>query len=144
MTETLQRDDAEVAKRPWEISLLVIFGYIAGLFSLLTGTLIMLDRNDVVLQELSLNTKGQLVAFGMMLAVVGVAQIFIANMLAGGSEMMRILYAVIAVFNLAGGVWAMIALNSEQQLSGTFTATIALLVLWLLFNHRSAEFFENN
>lgn len=133
---------SDSAHRPWEVTLLVVLGYISGVFGILTGVLVMLDRQDVTLQDVSLNTEGQLISFGLMVAVVGIAQVLLANWLGKGSQLIRVFYAVVAVFNLAGGIWAMTALTSEQRASGTVTAAMAIVVLWLLFNGRSDEFFR--
>ena len=131
------------AQRPWEITLLVVLGYIGGFFNVLTGILVMLDRDDVALQGVSLHSENQLIAFGLTVAVIGLVQVFLANLLGKGSQLIRVFYAVIAVLNLAGGIWAMIALHSEQRASGVVAAVVSLIVLWLLFNQKSEEFFED-
>lgn len=137
------REAMQPAQRPWEVTLLVVLGYIGGFFNALTGVLIMLDRDDEVFQQVSLHSENQLIAFGLMVAVVGLVQIFLANLLGKGSNVVRIFFAIIAVFNLAAGIWAMIALHSEQRGTGVVAAVVALIVLWLLFNQKSEEFFEN-
>ena len=130
-------------QRPWEVTLLVVLGYIGGFFNTLTGILIMLDRDDLDFQGISLHTENQLLWFGLSVAVLGLAQILLANLLGKGSQVVRVFYAVIAVLNLAAGVWAMIALHSEQRASGVVAAVVSLIVLWLLFNQKSEEFFES-
>jgi hypothetical protein len=69
--------------------------------------------------------------------------VLLARLLGKGSRLVRLLYAVIAVFNLASGLLLAIALQSEQRASGVFGAVMSLVVLWLLFNHKSEDFFEN-
>ncbi|MCP4434801.1 MAG: hypothetical protein GY812_04775 [Actinomycetia bacterium] len=137
-----ERETLQPAQRPWEVTLLVVLGYIGGFFNLLGGVLIMLDRQDDTFQGLTFHSENQLLAFGLMVAVIGIAQIFLANLLGKGSQIVRVFYAVIAVFNLAAGVWAMVALQSEQRASGTVAAVVSLIVLWLLFNRKSEDFFE--
>ena len=131
------------AQRPWEITLLVVLGYIGGFFNLLTGIFVMLDRNDADFLQISLHSENQALVFGLTVAVLGVAQILLANLLGKGSQVVRVFYAVIAVLNLAAGVWAMVSLHSEQRASGVVAAVVSLFVLWLLFNQKSEEFFES-
>ena len=140
---TAPREPVQSTQRPWEITLLVVLGYIGGFFNVLTGILIMLDRDDEVLQIATIHSENQLIAFGLVVAVIGAAQVFLANMLGKGSQLVRVFYAVIAVLNLAGGIWAMVALHSEQRASGVVAAVVSLIVLWLLFNQKSEDFFEN-
>lgn len=71
----------------------------------------------------------------------GLIQLMLALALGGGSNGVRILYALVAVLNLAGGDWALVALHSEQRAAGA--AAHAVLVLYLLFNHRAEEYFES-
>ncbi len=143
MSDSVTRESIAPVRRPWEITLLVILGYLGGLFNLLTGIFVMLDKNNEEFLQGIYYTENQLIWIGLLVALVGVVQIFLANLLGRGSQLVRILYAVIAVFNLAGGLWAMVALNSEQRASGVVATVIAVVVLWLLFNQKSDEFFEN-
>lgn len=142
MSDVIEQETLQSHPRPWEVTLLVIFGYIAGVFNLLTGVLVMIDREDSFLQQYSFHSEGQLLWFGILLAVLGLAQIFLANQLGQGSQIVRIFYTVLAVFNLAAGVWSMIALHSEQRASGVMATVVSLVVLWLLFNQKSETFFE--
>ncbi len=142
MSEVVEREALQQPPRPWEITLLVIFGYIAGVFNLLTGVLVMIDREDSFLQQYSFNSEDQLLWFGILMSVLGLAQIFLAYKLGRGSQAVRIFYTVLAALNLGAAVWSMIALHSEQRASGVMGATVSLIVLWLLFNQKSETFFE--
>lgn len=144
MSATTERPSLAPAPRPWEITLLVVLGYLGGLVNVLTGVLVMLDRDERLLQEVSLHSENQLITLGLLIGLFGLAQIILANLLGKGSEVVRILYAVVAALNLAGGIWATIALHSEQRVSGIVAAVLSTFVLWLLFNRKSEEFFETN
>ena len=144
MSETVERPPLAPAPRPWEVTLLVVLGYLGGIANVLTGVLVMVDRDEQLLQEVSLHSENQLITFGLLLGLFGLTQIVLANLLGRGSQVVRVLYAVIAALNLAGGIWATIALHSEQRVSGIVAAVLSTFVLWLLFNRKSEEFFETN
>jgi hypothetical protein len=131
------------SNRPFGITLLMALGVIGGFFSAVTGIFMILDRNDNDLQQQGFHTANQLVALGGFMILIGLVQLMLALALGGGSNGVRILFAIIAVLNLAGGVWALVALHSEQRAAGAGAAAYAVIVLYLLFNHRAEEFFES-
>lgn len=143
MSQQIEHEELAPVPRPWEVTLLVVVGYLGGFFNILTGIFVMLDRNDTVLQESSRHTEGQLVTLGLLVGLLGLFQIILANLLGKGSQMVRVLYAVVAALNLAGGIWATIALHGEQRVSGIVASVLAAFVLWLLFNSKSEDFFEH-
>jgi hypothetical protein len=129
--------------RPYGITTLMVLGVFGGAFIALTGLLIILDRNDTNLQGEAFNTAGQLAGFGASLILAGLVQLVLALMLGGGSNVVRILFAIGAVFSVAGGLWALVALHGEQQAAGAGSLAYGLIVLFLLFNHRADEYFES-
>jgi hypothetical protein len=130
-------------RRPFGITLLVVLGVISGCLTALTGLFVMLDRNDPELVLYSLNTPDQLMWAGLIAIAVGVIKVLLALALGGGSEVVRVLFAIIVAFNLGAGVWAVFATRGEQQLSGAFSAVVAGIVLYLLLNHRAEQYFES-
>lgn len=128
--------------QPFGITLLVAFGYIGGFFNIVGGLFVILDRNDANLQTESFHTANQLVTLGVVLMAIGLLQMALAAALGRGSGVVRVIFAIIAVFNLIGGLWGTVALHGEQRVTGIAAAVISGLVLYLLFNRRSEEFFE--
>ncbi|MFM7069508.1 MAG: hypothetical protein ACKOYM_08630 [Actinomycetes bacterium] len=129
--------------RPFGITLLMTLGIISGAINVLAGIFVALDRNNAGLQRYSFHTPNQLVAMGLLAMALGAIQVALALALGGGSNGVRIFFAVIAVLNFAAGIWALIALHSEQRIGGAFSASVSMVVLYLLLNHRSEEFFES-
>lgn len=129
--------------RPYGITMLMILGVIGGAFIAVTGLLIVLDRNDTNLQAEAFHSSSQLAGFGASLILAGLVQLVLALMLGGGSNVVRILFAIGAVLSVAGGIWALVALHSEQQATGAGSLAYGLIVLYLLFNHRAEEYFES-
>lgn len=144
MTSNIERERLAPAPRPWEVTLLVILGYIGGAFNIATGIFVMVGFDDDELLAVSVHSEGELIAIGLLAVLLGLVQIVLANMLGKGSNAVRVLYAVVASLNLAIGLWATIALHGEQRATGIGAAVLALFVLWLLFNRKSEEFFETN
>lgn len=132
---------ATTPKRPISINLLYIWLLIVGIANILGGIFIIIDRYDLRLLAQGY-TSTELVTTGIITIIFGAITTLVASLLHNGSEFVRILIAVIASLNLAAGVWNAIAFNGTYRASGVFSALFAGLVLWLLFNHRSAEWFE--
>lgn len=134
---------AQPAPRPFGITLIMIYGIIVGLANIGLGILAILDRNDLKLIAESFHSPNQLVAAGIVAIVIGAVQIFLATALGHANNVVRILYAVVASINLALGIWATVALHSEQRVAGIVSMLFSFLILYLLFNHRADEYFES-
>jgi hypothetical protein len=134
----------ETVHRPFGISVLVFLGALSGAFGIFNGVLLMLDRDDAALQQYSFTSETQLTFFAIAVIAFGVVQLLLAVALEKGSEIVRILYALVAVLNLGWAVWGVVALHSEQRFGSAIHACVALLVLYLLFNARAEQFFEES
>ena len=129
-------------RRPAGITLIVILGYLNGIVTMLVGLFAILDRDDADLVRESHLSSDQLLWWGLVAIAFGVITVLLVSALGRGSEIVRILVAILAVMNAALGVYALVAFHGEQQLSGAFSLCFALLVLYLLFNHRADDWFE--
>ena len=132
---------AEV-KRPFGITLLQVLVVVAGVFNILWGVLAIIDRNNVQLILESGLTSSQILWTGVFAIGIGALQVFLGMALGRGNEFVRVFFGVIAAINLGLGIWGAIALSGEQQASSVLTAVVAGLVLWLLFNGKSDDYFE--
>lgn len=133
----------QVKTRPFGITLIMIYGIIAGIANIAVGIFTILDRNDPDLISESFHSPSQLLAAGIVSIVFGTIMVFLATALGHANNVVRIIYAVIASINLALGLWATFALHSEQQVVGIVTSLFAALILYLLFNSRADEYFES-
>ncbi|HKY15455.1 MAG TPA: hypothetical protein VJM33_11070 [Microthrixaceae bacterium] len=129
-------------RRPAGVTLLVILGYLNGIFTILTGIAVIVDRDEPELVVKAGMSPDQLLWLGIAAIWFGLIVMLIAATLGRGSEIIRILYAVVAVLNAGVGVYALVALEGEQQLAGAISVAFALLILYLLFNHRTEAWFE--
>jgi hypothetical protein len=132
----------DVVSRPFGITLIMIYGFFVGLANIAGGIFVILDRNNIDLIRESFHTPNQLVAAGVVAIAVGTAQVFLASALGHANNVVRVLYGVIASLNLAVGLWATLALHSEQRAAGIMAALFSGLILFLLFNHKADEYFE--
>ena len=129
--------------RPFGITLLMIFGFIAGFMNIAAGIFLILDRNDPQLVLQTLHSPNQLLSAGIVAVVIGSLQLLLASALGMANNVVRIIYAVVASFNFAVGVWATVALSSEQRAAGVMTMVFTGLILYFLFNQKADDFFES-
>ncbi len=134
----------EHVKRPGGVTLLVVLGLIEGIASLIGGLAIVLDQDDGGLQGTTGMSDSQLVSVGVVIMITGIIMIVLALALRNGSDLVRWLFGIFAIFHVASGLWGLIALYGEQQLFSAFSAVFGLIVLWILFgSERSDEFFAH-
>lgn len=129
--------------RPFEVTLLVVFGYLGGLLMLVLGFGMLFMRDDVRAVRDAGVSRDFVGVLGVVLIGAGVVKILLTWMLGRGSEVVRVLFAILAVFSLASGLWTMVALHSEHVATGAGQVITGLLVLYLLLNHRSSDWFEH-
>ena len=134
---------AGTVKRPFAIALLMWLGIIQGLVNLAAGLFLILDKDDPDLIFNSGMTSDHLMWSGIWSLLVGFIVILVSLYLGSGSEVARVLFAIVAALNTGLGVWGLFALHGEQQFAAAMAATIGLIVLYLLFNERSSRFFED-
>ncbi len=132
----------QVNERPFGITLLLIYGFIVGLMNIAAGIFVIIDRNDPNLLTESFHSPAQLMTAGIVGIIAGTIQILLASALGHANNVVRAIYAVVAALNLGLGLWATIALHGEQRAAGVFSALFAGLVLYLLFNKKADDYFE--
>jgi hypothetical protein len=122
---------AKNIERPFSVTLVMVYAAFIGLLNIGLGIFTLVDRNDSVLIRESLHSPAQLTTAGIIAAAVG-----------QGNNLVRMLFAVVAAFNLAVGAWGALALSGEQRVTGVFAVVFAVLTLFLLFNKKADEYFE--
>ena len=118
------------AHRPRFITLLSVFGVVQGVFALLLGIFLVADRAD---QELlaKINdsdvvdghqiTENMLLTAGIIAIALALVVIVGAIALSKGSEFGRWMVAFGSLAIVAQGLWSLVALHGEQQLSAAFS-----------------------
>jgi hypothetical protein len=133
---------AKNIERPFSVTLVMVYAAFIGLLNIGLGIFTLVDRNDSVLIRESLHSPAQLTTAGIIAIVFGSIQLLLAAAVGQGNNLVRMLFAVVAAFNLAVGAWGALALSGEQRVTGVFAVVFAVLTLFLLFNKKADEYFE--
>ena len=135
------RQEVEV-RRPGGITLIVVLAVINAIATIAGGIFVLLDHDNHHLLRESGLTENHFTAAGVAWIILGAIYLILALALGRGSRVARLLFGIWAVLNLAGGLWALVALDGEQQAAGAFSAVIAFIVLYLLYgSDRDREYF---
>ena len=135
------RQEVEV-RRPGGITLIMVLAVINAIATIAGGIFVLLDHDNRHLLRVSGLTENHATAAGVAWIILGAIYLILALALGRGSRVARLLFGIWAVLNLAGGLWALVALDGEQQAAGAFSAVIAFIVLYLLYgSERDREYF---
>ena len=136
--ETTQR----TTERPGTVTLIVVLAWIGGILNILGGIFVIIDRHDERLRAGSAHTPNELLAWGIAAIIIGAVYCLLASALSRGSRTARLVFGIVAVLNVAGGVYAAIAYSGEQRASGATSMIFSIVVLWLLYGtEKDREFF---
>lgn len=127
-------------RRPGSVQVLTVLVVLqALLLGVIAAVLIASSGTPEAVAEVEIE-PGVLVATGVGLAVLAVAEFSFLFLLRRGSEVGRTWFAAFAVVQAAGGVYATVALRDFEP---TVLAQLALsvLVLWLLYGSETTQAF---
>jgi hypothetical protein len=130
---------APMKHRPLGVTIAGYLGVIEGFLTIAIGIFVLIDNDDAALQEKSELTSSELIANGIIAILIGLFIIGLALALFQGSEVVRFLYGVFALFHLGYAVYALIALHGEQRLIAAFSSAISVFILWALFVDKDAQ-----
>lgn len=129
-------------ERPGTVTLIVVLAWIAGILNIAAGVFVIIDRHNGRLHLDSASTPDELLAAGIAAIIVGTIYCLLASSLGRGSRIARLVFGIVAVLNLAGGVYAAVAYSGEQRATGLASAIFSIIVLWLLYGtEKDREFF---
>jgi holin-like protein len=128
-------------KRPFIVTIISIVMFLAGLFQLLIGAVVLANRNDDQFLSDAEATSSEVTTLGIVLLVVGVVSVLVAIGLWGGSKFARALAALSALGQVATGVYTLVQLDSSHRASGIGMIAGSLIVLYLLFGTDKAKRF---
>lgn len=134
----------EHVARPGGVTLLVVLGLINGIASIAGGIFLVIDKDDAELLDQVKMSENQLLGSGIGLIIGGTIMVLLSLALRNGSNLVRWLYGVFVMINVATGIWGLFALHGEQQMSAAFHTVFGLIILWILFgNERTDRFFQH-
>lgn len=134
--------ETETSRRPGGVTLVVVLAYIAAIFTVLNGILVMLDADTLHLQLVSGASEDELIWAGIVTVVIGVIGILLTGALARGSKVVRILFTIWIAFQIAAGLSSMISHTGEQRASGVVPVVFGIIILFLLFGAKADAFFD--
>jgi hypothetical protein len=131
-------------ERPGTVTLVMVLAMIAGILNIVAGIFVIIDRHSNRIVFDSGHTPDELLWAGIFAIIFGVIYVMIASALGRGSRLARLVFGIVAVLNLASGLYAAISYSGEQRSSGIVAAVFSVIVLWLLYGtERDREFFAN-
>lgn len=131
------------ARRPIGVTFIGVIGVLMGLLHILGGVLLILDQEDARIIHESGMSKDQLLAAGVVIALIGVIVVMLSLSLMGGSPLARLVFAFFVVLQIAGGLYSIVALSGEQQGTGAISMVLGLFVLFLLYGTEADREFFN-
>jgi hypothetical protein len=134
--------DTPTSQRPGGVTFVVVLAYIASIFIILNGILVMLDADTIGLQLVSGNTKNQLLWVGIITVAIGVIGIGLTGALSRGSKAVRILFTIWIAFQIAAGLNSMLNHSGEEASSGIVPVVFGIIILFLLFGSKADAFFD--
>ncbi|MEX2274717.1 MAG: hypothetical protein WEA10_03990 [Actinomycetota bacterium] len=134
--------DANLARRPGGVTFIMILAYLEGFFTVLTGVIILIGRDNIDLSGSLRLDSDELLWMALVVIAVGIAILAIANALGRGDDWARIVVAVFTIFSLVSHVFVLFRSGyGASVLSSIISIGLGVLVLYLLFNERAAGFF---
>jgi hypothetical protein len=128
--------------RPGGVTFVVVLGYIASIFIILNGILVMIDADTLGLQLVSGNTEDELIVVGIITIVLGAIGILLTGALARGRRVVRILFTIWIAFQIAAGLNSMFNHSGTQSSSGAVPVVFGIIILFLLFGSKADAFFD--
>lgn len=125
--------------------MLMVLGMIQGLITFLAGLFLAIENDSTTLQQESQLTSDGLLATGIGIMVGGGIVLLLALALGRGSQVVRWLYGIVTMVNVAFATWGVFSLHAEQRMSSVFSLVFGLIILWILFgSERTDRFFAQD
>jgi hypothetical protein len=128
-------------KRPVIVSVIAIITIVIGAFQVLFGSIMLAKRNDADFLIDAKATSSDVTSVGTVMVVFGALAVLVGIGLWRGSRLARLLYAVLAVGQIVGGIYTIVKLDSSQRASGIGTIVGSLILLYLLYGTEKARAF---
>jgi hypothetical protein len=130
--------------RPGGITLIAALAYIGFLYQIFVSIVTLMDADKLSEQFRWGLTQDQLVAWGIIGIAFGVIGVLVTGAFARGNNVVRILFAVLIVFQVVGGLLAMRVHDATRPSLGLLSLVIGIVLLYLLFNSRADDYFARD
>lgn len=133
---------AKSVQRPGIVTLLGVLGYIAGALKVFAGLVIVFDKNRIEDFSAQGFTNTTVLWGGIVTILLGLFTLFLANSILSGQRWAQIWYGLVFTLNMILGFVTVFTHGGTGRWSGLVTALLSLVILSLLFNDRSQEYFD--
>jgi hypothetical protein len=132
----------ESTRRPPGVTFVVVLTYISGVFSLVSGLVVVLLASNAEAQASLGAGRGVILAAGIFSIIVGIVTLLVAGGLRHGRRSARLIVTVIMALQIIG---AIVTATGGQSQIGQAIAQIAVaaVVTWQLWSGPAKEFFRN-
>ncbi len=130
--------------RPGGITLIAVLAYIGFLYQIFVSIVTLMDADKLSEQFRWGLTQDQLVAWGIIGIAFGVIGVLVTGAFARGNNVVRILFAVLIVFQVVGGLLAVRVHDATRPSLGLLSLVIGIVLLYLLFNSRADDYFARD
>jgi hypothetical protein len=120
---------ASDVKRPATVTVLVVLVFLGGVAALAAGMLGLFFRGDTSW------------VYPVIAIVIGLIYLAVASGLSRGSQVARLIVAVVTVLQMINGVWSSVA--SGNWGSAVFAVVWGVAILWAAYNAKASAFFRS-
>jgi hypothetical protein len=132
-------------KRPVVVTIIGILAVLTGIAQVGFGALILGLRDDAKFLADAEITTNKATYFAIALMAIGVLTVVFAIGLLKGSRLSRALIGLAELGSMAGGIYAVAALDSARRSAGIGSIAGAVVVLYFLFGtEKSKAFFAKS
>jgi hypothetical protein len=129
--------------RPILLGVVALLAMVQAVSAILGGIALVVEHNDADLLRHVDVSSDTLRVGGWVLLVLGAVQLLVAIGLWRGNNFARFMLAILEVLQAGGGLYILIAYEGSYRWQGLWQLIFALVILYVLFNRRSAAFFES-
>jgi hypothetical protein len=125
--------------RPFGVSLLSIWLYIAGFLNVVAGVITLFSTGDDELLREMKTTSGELTTYGIVAIIVGIITIIVGHLLRTRSNFARVLVALLALIQLGMTIWAVATIGAVHWYNAIAPLVVYAAVCGYLFFDRDAK-----
>jgi cytochrome bd-type quinol oxidase subunit 2 len=133
--------DTYSGNRPFPVTLLSVLAILIGVADVIAGGLFIVTRNSREVEASAQASAEVLLVVGIVYLVVGVIYLAVARGLWHGSNGSRVIVNVVAVANLAAGVWLLTQSTGSTRVQAVVSLVLALILLGIVNSGRAKAYF---
>lgn len=133
--------DTYSGNRPVGVTLLSVLALLIGVTDVIAGLLFVFTRNNPEVKASAHTSAEVLLIAGVVFLVLGLVYLAVARGLWHGSNGSRIIVNVVAVINLAAGIWLLTQSTGSTRLQAVVSILLAVILLLVVNSGRAKAYF---